>query len=99
MPADACPRLRLGVGQRAALFLLRSYQLLFSGLFTGSCRFTPSCSRYAAESIRRFGVIRGSYLGARRLMRCHPFGAYGFDPVPDVVPAEQRRETPVADSF
>ena len=68
--------------QRVALWSLRGYKLLFSPLFAGSCRFVPSCSDYAAEAIRHHGAIRGSWLAARRLARCHPFGAHGFDPVP-----------------
>ena len=69
-------------GQRVALGLIRGYQLLFSPLFAGSCRFVPSCSAYAAEAIQRFGVVRGGALAARRLLRCHPFGGHGLDAVP-----------------
>jgi len=64
------------------LVLIRGYQLLLSPLFAGSCRFLPSCSEYAAESIRRHGALRGSWLAARRLSRCHPWGHAGVDPVP-----------------
>jgi putative membrane protein insertion efficiency factor len=67
---------------RLALLLIKLYQLLLSPLFTGSCRFVPSCSAYAAEAIERHGVLRGSWLALRRLGRCHPLGASGFDPVP-----------------
>jgi len=69
--------------QRAALGLLRIYKVLFSQLFTGSCRFLPSCSDYAAGAVARFGVVRGSLMAARRLARCHPLGGHGHDPVPD----------------
>jgi putative membrane protein insertion efficiency factor len=65
-----------------ALLLLRAYKLLISPIFTGSCRFVPSCSDYAAEAVERFGVLRGTWLAARRLSRCHPFCAGGHDPVP-----------------
>jgi putative membrane protein insertion efficiency factor len=68
--------------QRCALALLRAYQLTFSSMFAGSCRFVPSCSAYAIEAIERFGVIRGSWLALRRLSRCRPLAAHGFDPVP-----------------
>ena len=96
MPAHSpyVARQRFGAAQHVALFLIRAYQMAFSPMFAGSCRFTPSCSHYAAESIRRFGFIRGSRLAVRRLMRCHPFGAHGFDPVPDYAPSELRRGKP-----
>ena len=73
---------QLTVAQRVVLTLLRGYQLMLSPLFAGSCRFMPSCSAYAVEAITRFGVVRGSGLAARRLLRCRPFAAHGFDPVP-----------------
>ena len=61
---------------------LRVYKLLISPLFTGCCRFEPSCSTYMAEAVTVHGVIRGLALGVRRLSRCHPFGGHGVDPVP-----------------
>jgi uncharacterized protein len=64
------------------LAAIRGYQLLLSPLFAGSCRFVPSCSAYAAEAVDRFGVLRGSWLAIRRLARCRPLAAHGFDPVP-----------------
>lgn len=66
----------------AVLGLLKGYKVLLSPLFTGSCRFYPSCSDYMTEAVRRFGVARGVWLGCRRLARCHPFGGHGVDPVP-----------------
>ncbi len=72
----------LSWAQRGALALLRTYKLLFSPLYAGSCRFLPSCSDYASEAVGRFGVARGSLLAARRLARCNPFGGHGLDPVP-----------------
>jgi len=71
-----------GLPARAALAAIRAYKVLLSPLFTGSCRFVPSCADYTAEAIARFGAARGIWLGARRLGRCHPFGGHGFDPVP-----------------
>ncbi|MEQ8484268.1 MAG: membrane protein insertion efficiency factor YidD [Pseudomonadales bacterium] len=68
--------------KRAALALIRLYQLTLSPFIGQQCRFHPSCSHYAAEAIDRYGVMRGSWLGARRLCRCHPFHPGGFDPVP-----------------
>lgn len=79
---DASAALTLHAGQRTVLAVIRAYQLLLSPLFAGSCRFVPSCSVYAAEAIRRFGVMRGSVLALRRLSRCRPLAAHGFDPVP-----------------
>jgi putative membrane protein insertion efficiency factor len=70
------------IPQRVATALIRGYQLAFSPMFAGSCRFHPSCSAYAAEAIARFGVLKGSLLAVRRLARCRPLAAYGFDPVP-----------------
>lgn len=72
----------LTLGQRGALAVLRAYKVLVSPMFAGSCRYLPSCSDYAREAVVQFGVIRGSFLAARRLARCHPFGGHGLDPVP-----------------
>jgi putative membrane protein insertion efficiency factor len=69
---------------RAALFALRFYKAYLSILFAGSCRFEPTCSRYAYEAIERFGVARGVWLGLKRLLRCHPLSRkFGYDPVPE----------------
>lgn len=68
------------------LALLRGYRLLISPALGPACRFEPSCSVYAEEAIRRFGATKGSYLAVRRLLRCHPFGRSGFDPVPAATP-------------
>ena len=69
---------------RAALFALNCYKAYLSVLFAGSCRFEPSCSRYAYEAIERFGLARGIWLGTKRLLRCHPLSRkFGHDPVPE----------------
>ncbi len=69
---------------RAALFALRFYKAYLSILFAGSCRFEPTCSRYAYEAIERFGLARGIWLGLKRLLRCHPLSRkFGYDPVPE----------------
>ena len=73
----------LSTAQRGVLALIRAYKLLLSPQFAGSCRYVPSCSAYAAEAVARFGVARGSLLALRRLLRCHPLGSSGHDPVPD----------------
>ena len=64
------------------LLLIRFYQLALAPWLGGRCRFEPSCSVYAAGCIERFGPARGTWLGMRRLARCHPFGGFGHDPVP-----------------
>jgi len=69
--------------KHVAKFLIRIYQRFISPLFPPSCRFTPTCSHYTYEAIDRFGFFKGSYLGARRIMRCHPFNPGGYDPVPE----------------
>jgi uncharacterized protein len=68
--------------QRLLALLIRGYQRLLSPLLPPSCRFHPSCSQYALEAIQRHGAFKGSWLAVRRLARCHPFNAGGFDPVP-----------------
>ena len=73
-----------GRAARAALTLIRGYKLVFSPWFTGACRFVPTCADYTSEAIARYGLVRGGWLGARRLARCHPFGAHGHDPVPAI---------------
>ena len=66
-----------------AAFLVTLYQRLVSPLFPPSCRFVPTCSQYAKEAILKHGLARGSYLAARRILRCHPFNPGGYDPVPE----------------
>ncbi len=65
-----------------AVFLISVYQYAVSPLFPSSCRYTPSCSQYAKEAIMKHGFFMGSYLAARRILRCHPFHPGGYDPVP-----------------
>ncbi|MEZ4392762.1 MAG: membrane protein insertion efficiency factor YidD [Polyangiales bacterium] len=64
------------------LWLLRAYRAVLSPWMGGQCRFEPSCSRYATACVERFGAARGSWLTLRRLARCHPFCAGGYDPPP-----------------
>jgi putative membrane protein insertion efficiency factor len=71
-----------GFAAGIVLALLRVYKILVSPLFTGSCRFSPSCSDYMAEAVRTHGLAPGVWLGVCRLARCRPFGGRGFDPVP-----------------
>lgn len=72
---------------RSILALIRLYQAAISPLRPPSCRYAPTCSAYAVEAIERFGAIRGTLLAVRRLLRCHPFHAGGYDPVPTATPA------------
>ncbi|MCL2657845.1 MAG: membrane protein insertion efficiency factor YidD [Betaproteobacteria bacterium] len=64
------------------VFLLRAYRILLSPFLGRNCRFHPSCSAYAIEALERYGAIKGSWLAARRVMRCHPWNPGGYDPVP-----------------
>lgn len=65
------------------LSLIRFYRTAISPALPSSCRFYPTCSAYAAEAVERFGVWKGAGLALRRLLRCRPFGGYGYDPVPE----------------
>jgi len=71
-----------GLAAVVVFAMLGAYKLLLSPLFTGSCRFQPSCADYMADAVRFHGAARGVWLGLRRLSRCHPLGSHGFDPVP-----------------
>lgn len=64
--------------------LIKIYRLFISPLFPPSCRFQPSCSQYCLEAIQRFGVWQGTFLGIKRLLRCHPLHPGGYDPVPEI---------------
>lgn len=64
------------------LRLIRLYQLVLSPIMGQQCRFYPTCSQYTMEAVELHGVLKGLWLGARRISRCHPFHAGGFDPVP-----------------
>ena len=67
---------------RAAIVVIRAYQLLLSPFSGGACRFEPSCSAYAVTAVHEHGAWRGLLLAIRRVARCHPLGRAGFDPVP-----------------
>lgn len=64
------------------VLLIRLYQWILSPLLGPKCRFTPTCSHYAAEALQRHGLLRGLWLSVRRIGRCHPWGGSGHDPVP-----------------
>jgi putative membrane protein insertion efficiency factor len=58
------------------------YQKAISPVLPAACRYTPSCSQYAKEAVQKYGAVKGSWLATRRLLRCHPWGGHGHDPVP-----------------
>lgn len=66
-----------------ALGLIRFYQAVISPLTPPNCRFRPTCSEYAIEAFQRHGTLKGGLLTLKRILRCHPLGGSGFDPVPD----------------
>lgn len=68
--------------RRIVVLLIRAYQRFISQLFAPQCRFTPTCSAYALTSVERYGLMKGGWLAARRIARCHPWSPGGHDPVP-----------------
>ncbi|HQQ93507.1 MAG TPA: membrane protein insertion efficiency factor YidD [Bacteroidia bacterium] len=68
--------------KKLAILPVRIYQLAIRPLLPNACRFTPSCSQYTAEAIQKHGVLKGAWLGLKRILRCHPWGGQGYDPVP-----------------
>jgi putative membrane protein insertion efficiency factor len=75
-------RAERGSGTKLLILFVRAYQVALSPLLGGQCRYYPSCSAYAIEALQKHGALRGSWLAARRIGRCHPFRPGGFDPVP-----------------
>ena len=67
--------------KKLVLLLIGFYQVAMSPILPASCRFTPSCSEYARQAVERYGAVRGGWLGLKRLVRCHPFNAGGYDPL------------------
>lgn len=63
--------------------IIRLYQIAISPIFPASCRFYPTCSNYSIEAISKHGVLKGLFLGTKRILKCHPFHEGGFDPVPE----------------
>ncbi|HYK00252.1 MAG TPA: membrane protein insertion efficiency factor YidD [Thermoanaerobaculia bacterium] len=68
--------------RRIPLFFLRGYKRFISPLLPPMCRFEPTCSVYTMQAVEKYGTLRGTWLGVRRLARCHPFNPGGWDPVP-----------------
>jgi putative membrane protein insertion efficiency factor len=70
------------MSKQLLLILIKFYQFFISPLTGQNCRFYPTCSAYAVEAVQKYGSLRGTWLAAKRILRCHPFHAGGFDPVP-----------------
>ena len=68
--------------REVVLGLIRAYQVSLAHIMVSQCRYTPSCSRYTYEAVERYGALRGSWMGVKRILRCHPFHPGGYDPVP-----------------
>ena len=64
------------------IFIIKIYQFILSPLIGQNCRYLPTCSEYAIESLKLHGLLRGSFFAIRRILKCHPFGGHGFDPIP-----------------
>ena len=79
------------IGQTTLNGLIRFYQKWISPLLGPRCRFQPTCSQYALEAIQAHGTLKGSWLGTKRLCKCHPLGSSGFDPVPTKEEVLQQR--------
>lgn len=68
--------------KKLVILPVRFYQYTIRPLLPNSCRYTPSCSQYSIEAINKYGALKGSWLGLKRILRCHPWGGHGYDPVP-----------------
>jgi uncharacterized protein len=69
-------------GKQIVLGMIRLYQVTISRVTPPSCRYLPTCSEYTYEAVKRYGIVRGTWIGIKRLSRCHPFHPGGYDPVP-----------------
>ncbi len=68
--------------KKIAIACVKFYQYCIRPLLPNACRYTPSCSAYSIEAINKYGAFKGSFLGIKRILRCHPWGGHGYDPVP-----------------
>lgn len=71
------------IPRKAGAGMIRFYQIAISPMFPSCCRYTPTCSEYGLQAVRRYGLLRGSWLAAKRILRCRPGGGVGYDPVPE----------------
>ena len=76
------PKLGSALVQKVVIGLIKGYQLLISPFFRAKCRYLPSCSEYAIEAIHKHGPLRGALIAVKRILRCHPWGGSGYDPIP-----------------
>ncbi|MFV0246985.1 MAG: membrane protein insertion efficiency factor YidD [Mycoplasmatales bacterium] len=67
--------------RKLLIYIIKLYQKYISPMLGGNCRFMPTCSQYTIESIEKYGVFKGGYKGIKRILRCHPWGGSGYDPV------------------
>lgn len=85
------PKSKLDLPRRCARLSIRCYQVAISPYLGSNCRFYPCCSRYALEAIDRYGAFKGAMLAMKRIARCHPWNAGGYDPVPQGKPAPEQQ--------
>ena len=86
-----------GYCARLLIWIVRAYQATLSSFMGGHCRFQPTCSVYSIDAIRRHGAMRGTWLTIKRLSRCHPFGGFGYDPVPSSFESTPKLAVPDSD--
>lgn len=72
----------IGLPACLAVLMIRFYQKVISPWFLPTCRYTPTCSEYSLQAIRKYGLIKGGWLALKRILSCHPWGGHGYDPVP-----------------
>ena len=75
-----------------ALLPVRVYQWMISPILPASCRYLPTCSQYAVDAVEQHGILGGGWLALRRLLRCHPWGGSGYDPVPPAIHVHMHRD-------
>ena len=79
---EKASNMRLGLLAKALLIVITLYRKLLSPYMVSRCRYLPTCSEYAAEAIVKYGAVKGMVMGLKRILKCHPFGGHGHDPVP-----------------